>query len=272
MSIATDKNSDKIRLVNLTKLFQTRFQTITAVKDVNMRFAKGDFVSLIGPSGCGKSTVIRMIDDIIKPTSGDIIIDGQTLDPKTRIPTDVIRKIGFIFQQPNMYPWMTVRENVMLPLKVFGLTDPEHERYADELIARSGLAAQRDSYPTELSGGSMQRAGVIRAMVHNPDILLMDEPFGALDEMTRELLNMELLDIWQTTGKTIIFITHSVDEAVLLSNRVYVMGTNPGRVVDEIAIDLPRPRSLDMIVSDQFVKYCEYLTAKIGHVELSEIK
>lgn len=264
--------TDKIRLVNLTKIFQTRFQTITAVRDVNMRFAPGDFVSLIGPSGCGKSTVIRMIDDIIKPTSGEIHIDGEKLDPAKRIPPEVIRKIGFIFQQPNMLPWMTVRENVMLPLKIFGLSGSEWEDYADELIEATGLAPQRDTYPTELSGGSMQRAGVIRAMVHKPDILLMDEPFGALDEMTREVLNLELLDIWRKTGKTIIFITHSVDEAVLLSNRVYVMGTNPGRVVDEIAIDLPRPRNLGMILSDKFVEYSEYLTGKIGHIELSQIK
>jgi NitT/TauT family transport system ATP-binding protein len=264
--------TDKIRLVNLTKVFQTRFQTITAVKDVNMHFAPGDFVSLIGPSGCGKSTVIRMIDDIIKPSSGGIHIDGELLDSKKRIPPEVIRKIGFIFQQPNMFPWMTVRENVMLPLKIFGLAGGEWEDYADELIETAGLSAQRDTYPAELSGGSMQRAGVIRAMVHTPDSLLMDEPFGALDEMTREVLNIELLDIWRKTGKTIIFITHSVDEAVLLSNRVYVMGTNPGRVVDEITIDLPRPRGLDMIVSDKFVEYSEYLTSRIGHVELSQIK
>lgn len=265
-------DTDKIRLVKLSKLFQTRFQTIVAVKDVDMRFGRGDFVSIIGPSGCGKSTVIRMIDDIIKPTSGDIYIDGERLDPAKRIPASVIRKIGFIFQQPNMLPWMTVRENVMLPLRIFGLEGREWEDYADELIETTGLAAQRDTYPTELSGGSMQRAGVIRAMVHKPDILLMDEPFGALDEMTREVLNIELLDIWRKTGKTVVFITHSVDEAVLLSNRVYVMGTNPGRVVDEIAIDLPRPRTLDMIVSDRFVEYSEYLTGRIGHVELSQIK
>lgn len=264
--------ADKIILVKVTKLFHTRFQTITAVRDVDMRFAPGDFVSIIGPSGCGKSTIIRMIDDLIKPTSGDIFIDDRRLDPARRIPAEVIRKMGFIFQQPNMYPWMTVRQNVLLPLRVFGLAGGEWEEHADGLIRSYGLWEQRDSYPTELSGGSMQRAGVIRAMVHKPDILLMDEPFGALDEMTRESLNMELLDIWQRTGNTIIFITHSVEEAVLLSKRVYVMGTNPGRVVDEIAIDLPYPRNLEMIVADRFTEYCEYLTNRIGHVELREIK
>ena len=265
-------SEDKIRLAGLSKIFQTRFQTIIAVKDADMRFAKGDFVSIIGPSGCGKSTIIRMIDDLIKPSSGEIFIDGQPITSYRRIPAGIIRKIGFIFQQPNMYPWMTVRENVTLPLRIFGLTGRDWEDYTDELIDMAGLADQRNSYPTELSGGSMQRAGVIRAMVHKPDILLMDEPFGALDEMTREQLNMELLDIWESTGKTIVFITHSVEEAVLLSNRVYVMGTNPGRVVDEIVIDLPRPRSLNMIVSPEFVRYCERLTGRIGHVELSEIK
>jgi NitT/TauT family transport system ATP-binding protein len=262
----------KIRLVGLNKLFHTRFQTIEAVRNVDMEFAAGDFVSIIGPSGCGKSTIIRMIDDLIKPTSGEIFIDGRRVSPHRRIPPEVIRKIGFIFQQPNMYPWMTVRENVMLPLRVFGLRDPEWARHADALIEMTGLREQRHAYPTELSGGSMQRAGVIRAMVHKPDILLMDEPFGALDEMTREQLNLELLDIWRATGKTIVFITHSVQEAVLLSNRVYVMGTNPGRVVDEIAVDLPRPRNLKLIVSDRFAGYCELLTGRIGQVELSQIK
>ena len=262
----------KIILKNLSKTFHTRFQTIVAVHDINMEFSEGDFVSIIGPSGCGKSTIIRMIDDIIKPTSGQIFIDGQDIVSFKRIPVEVARKMGFIFQQPNMFPWLTVRDNILLPLKIFGLKGREWENYADELIEMSGLSAYSDSYPTEISGGSMQQAGVIRAMVHKPEILLMDEPFGSLDMMTREQLNMELLEIWKSTGKTIIFITHSVEEAVLLSSRVYVMGTTPGRIVDEVAVGLPRPRSLSMITTDEFVGYCEQLTAKIGHVDLSRIK
>jgi NitT/TauT family transport system ATP-binding protein len=176
----------KIILKNLSKIFHTRFQTIVAVQDINMEFGEGDFISIIGPSGCGKSTIIRMIDDIVKPTSGQIIIDGQDISSFKRIPAETARKIGFIFQQPNMFPWLTVRDNILLPLKIFGLRGQEWKNYADELIEMSGLSASRDSYPTEISGGSMQQAGVIRAMVHKPEILLMDEPFGALDLITRE--------------------------------------------------------------------------------------
>lgn len=262
----------KIKIQNLTKVFQTRKQVITAVKDVSMEFADGDFVSIVGPSGCGKSTIIRMIIDIIKPSGGQIFVDGQDITKFKRIPVDVVRKMGFIFQAPNMYPWLTVKENVMLPIKTFKLTGDEWEKYADELIEMVGLTENANSYPTEISGGSMQRAGVIRAMVHKPEILLMDEPFGALDEMTREQLNLELLDIWKETKKTIIFITHNVDEAILLSNRVYVMGTNPGRVVEEVLIELPRPRTLDMINSPEFEEYRLKLTQLIGHLDLSKIK
>jgi len=262
----------KISLEGLMKVFHTRFQTITAVENVNMHFAPGDFVSVIGPSGCGKSTIIRMIADIIKPSSGRIFIDGEEVSSYKRMPLEIIRKMGFIFQLPNMFPWRTVRENVCLPLDVFKLREKEWGEYADQLLEMTGLTAVKDAHPVEISAGSMQRAGVIRAMAHKPEILLMDEPFGSLDEMMREQLNMELLDIWEATGKTIIFITHSVEEAVLLSNRVYVMGTNPGRVIDEIHIDLDRPRKLSMIATEKFIDYCVYLTNKIGHVDLDRIK
>jgi NitT/TauT family transport system ATP-binding protein len=262
----------KIVLKNLTKIFQTRRQSITAVENVNMQFDQGDFVSILGPSGCGKSTIIRMINDIIKPSAGEILIDGKDITEYKRIPKETIRKMGFIFQQPNMYPWRTVKENVELPLKIFGLKGKEWESYTDELIDLVGLTPYKNKYPTEISGGSLQRAGVIRAMVHKPEILLMDEPFGALDETTMHQMNIELLEIWKKTQKTIIFITHSVEEAVLLSNRVYVMGTNPGRVVDEVTIDLPRPRTLEMLSDNRFIEYCKYLTAKIGHIDLSKIK
>lgn len=262
----------KIKIQGLTKVFQTRKQIITAVKDVSMEFADGDFVSIVGPSGCGKSTIIRMIIDIIKPSEGAILIDGQDIAKYKRIPIDVVRKMGFIFQAPNMYPWLTVKENVMLPIRTFKLKGNEWEDYADELIEMVGLTDNANNYPSEISGGSMQRAGVIRAMVHKPEILLMDEPFGALDEMTREQLNLELLDIWKKTKKTIIFITHNVDEAILLSNRVYVMGTNPGRVVAEVSVELPRPRVLDMISSSDFEEYRLQLTSLIGNIDLSKIK
>lgn len=264
--------NQKIKLEGLSKVFHSRRQTITAVRDVNMEIDTGQFVSVVGPSGCGKSTIIRMIDDIIKPSSGKIYIDGQLLNTEKRIPKNVIRKIGFIFQQPNMYPWLTVRENVALPIRIFGLKGAEWEDYVDELMAMVRLERYANAYPVEISGGMMQRAGVIRAMVHKPEILLMDEPFGALDEMTREQLNLELLEIWKKTGMTIIFITHNVEEAVLLASKAYVMSTNPGRIIAEIEIDLPRPRTLEMITDQKFIAYRTQLTNLIGRVDLSKIK
>lgn len=263
---------NRIELKHLEKVFHTRWQDIVAVHDVNMHVKDGEFVSLIGPSGCGKSTIIRLIDDIIKPTSGEIYVDGEEITKYRRIPKEINRKFGFIFQQPNLFPWLTVRENVAFPLTIYGIKGPEWEEYVDELIEVVGLTSYKNAYPVEISGGAMQRVGVIRALVHKPEILLMDEPFGALDAMTREQLNLEMLDIWARMKKTIIFITHNVEEAVLMSDRVYVMGTNPGRIVDEIHIDLPRPRTLKMITDDNFQNYCMNLTHLIGHIDLSKIK
>ena len=166
----------------------------------------------------------------------------------------------------------TIRQNVALTNKIMGNTSKADEEYVDELIEMVGLTPYRNSYPVEVSGGALQRAGVIRAMVHKPEILLMDEPFGALDEMMREQLNMELLAIWKKLGITIIFITHNVEEAVLLSNSIYVMGTQPGRLLERVDIDLPRPRELSMITTRRFSEYEQQLTGLIGKLELKNIK
>ncbi|MHC1773424.1 MAG: ABC transporter ATP-binding protein [Flexilinea sp.] len=262
----------RIKFENVSKIFETRSQEIIAVQDYSMEIRTGEFVSIIGPSGCGKSTLIRMLDGIIKPTNGKIYIDGNQVNGAGKMPKTILRKMGFIFQQPNLLPWYTVRENVALPLRVFGLSGEKWETRVDELLAMVGLSDCADAHPSEISGGMLQRAGVIRAMVHDPEILLMDEPFGALDEMTREQLNMELLGIWKETQKTIIFITHNVEEAVLLSSRIYVMGTQPGRLVATVNIDLPRPRSLKMITQPDFIEYKQQLTRLIGELDLSKIK
>ena len=247
---------------------------VVAVQDFNLHIADKEFIVLVGPSGCGKSTLIRMLDGIIDTTEGDILIDGVkvNLGGKKKMPPEVLRKMGFIFQQPNMLPWYTVRENVALPLRVFGLKGKEWEERVDGLMKMVGLEEYANARPSEISGGMLQRAGVIRAMVHDPEILLMDEPFGALDEMTREQMNMELLDIWQKTNKTIIFITHNIEEAVLLSSRVYVMGTNPGHLVETVTLDLPRPRELSMITQRKFIEYRQKLESCIGEIDLSKIK
>ena len=171
-----------------------------------------------------------------------------------------------------MFPWYTVRENVALPLKVFGLKGSEWETRVDRLMEMVGLQNYANAYPVEISQAQLQLAGVIRPMVYDPDILLMDEPFGSLDDMSREQMDMAILDIWEKTGKTIIFITHNVEEAVLMSSRIYVMATNPGRLSEVVDIDLPRPRCLDMIVSERFIQYENRLTELIGELDLSKIK
>ena len=262
----------KIKFDNVSKIFQTHRQTIVAVKDYSMEIMPGEFVSVLGPSGCGKSTLIRMLDGIIKPTSGSITLDAERVEGYAKLPASMLRKIGFIFQQPNLLPWFTVRENVALPLRIFGLKGKEWQERVDSLIAMAGLEKYKDASPAEISGGMLQRVGVIRAMAHNPEVLLMDEPFGALDEMTREQLNMELMQIWHEKRQTIIFITHNVQEAVLMSSRIYVMGTNPGRLIRTVDIDLPRPRSLEMIVEPEFIEYENEITNLIGELDLSKIK
>lgn len=260
-----------IRLEHIGKQFKTRRQTITALEDVNMEFQPGEFVSIVGPSGCGKSTIIRMIDDIIKPSSGTITVDGITYDNGKSITGDMVRKLGFIFQIPNLYPWLTVRQNLLLPLKILRLKDSAYQDYADELLRMIGLSQYADTYPNQISGGMLQRIGVIRGMVHQPRMLMMDEPFGALDDQTREQLNLELLSIWKQTGMTILFITHNVEEAVLLSQRVYVMASHPGRVTDQLTIDFGGPRTLDLLRTPKFAAYCTQIEHLIGDIELDQI-
>ncbi len=263
--------SAKIKFLNVTKEFRTKRQRIVAVKDYSMDVEDGEFISVIGPSGCGKSTIIRMIANIIKPTSGNIFIDGEDYSRK-KIPKDVLRKIGFIFQQPNLLPWLTVRQNVELPLKIFNVDKKICDERVSYLLDMVNLSDYGNSYPLEVSGGMTQRIGVIRAMVHDPEILLMDEPFGSLDGITREQLNIELHKIWLETKKTIIFITHNVEEAVLLSQKVYVMGTQPGRLTNTVEIDLPADRTLDMINTAVFQDFVTMLTNMIGKLDISAIK
>ena len=239
--------NERIRVENLNKIFETRRQVIHAVKDVNMSIAQDEIVSLIGPSGCGKSTIIRMIDDLVKPSSGKIFVDGVEITAYKRIPKDINRKIGFIFQIPNLLPWLTVRENVRFPLKIYKIADKDSEDYVDELMEIAGLTEYKDAYPAEISGGVAQRIGVMRALVHKPEIVFMDEPFGALDTMMREQLDMEILNICKKMRKTVIFITHDVEEAVLLSDRIYVMGTNPGRIIEEVKLDFEGERTLALL-------------------------
>ena len=231
---------------------------------------KGLLLVVSGPSGCGKSTIIRLIDDIIKPTSGEIYVDGERFE-KT-VPKEVIQKMGFVFQHPNLLPWLTVRQNIEFPLTILGKDPEQYKDYVDRLLNMIGMTKMANAMPSELSQSMLQRVGVVRAMVHKPEILLMDEPFGALDETMREQLNMELLDIWAEYEQTIVFITHNVVEAILLADRVYIMATNPGRIVDCMTIDFPRPRSLDILADKKFLQYERKIIDTIGTLDLSKIK
>lgn len=214
---------------------------VEALRDVSLAVKQGEFVSLIGPSGCGKSTMLRVAADLLRPNGGGVRIGGET-------PRDarVGRQIGMVFQDPALLEWRKVLGNVVLPLELMGVAQQEATDEARTMIDLVGLTGFERAYPRELSGGMRQRAALARAMVTKPTVLYMDEPFGALDQITRDRLNIELLDIVERHSMTILFVTHSIREAILLSDRVAVMSARPGRIVDLFDVDLPRPRHLDL--------------------------
>jgi len=261
-----------ITMEHVGKVFHTHTQDIVALQDINLEIREHELVSIVGPSGCGKSTIIRILDDIIQPTEGAITVDGYPYQLGKPIPRDMVRKFGFVFQSPNLLPWLTVRKNIMFPLTIFRDKDPKWERVADELLEMAGMSEYADYYPSALSGGMLQRVGVLRAMSYQPAILLMDEPYGTLDNMLREQLDLETMRMQKQLGQTIIFITHNVEEAAFVSDRVYVMATQPGRIVNEVNIDLPYPRTLEVMATKQFEEYVQYLIDQIGKIDLSAIK
>jgi NitT/TauT family transport system ATP-binding protein len=215
-----------------------RFGETTALQEIDLEIGEREFVSLIGPSGCGKSTLLRIIGDLIEPTSGTVVVNGK---PARKARTD--RDYGIVFQDPVLYDWRTVAKNVALPLEMAGWSREKRAARVTEMLDLVELAGFEKHRPWQLSGGMQQRVSIARALSFDPALLLMDEPFGALDEMTRERLNMELLDIWQASGSTIVFVTHSIAEAVFLSTRVVVMSPRPGRISEVIPVDLPQPRT-----------------------------
>ncbi len=220
------------------KVFGRGAGTTHALEDVSLEIEPQEFVSIIGPSGCGKSTLLRIVGDLVDPSSGTVTIKGKT-PHQARLDRDY----GVVFQTPVLYEWRTVLGNVELPLEIMGRPRAEWDGRAEAMLQMVGLRAFHEHYPWQLSGGMQQRVAIARALVFNPSILLMDEPFGALDEMTRERLNLELLSIWSQTSATVLFITHSIPEAVFLSSRVMVMSPRPGRIERTVTVDLPRPRS-----------------------------
>jgi NitT/TauT family transport system ATP-binding protein len=213
---------------------------------------QGEFVSVIGPSGAGKTTLLRAIGGLLRPTSGTILVEGILPSESQRR-----RAIGFVFQEPALLPWRTVFENILLPLEL-NTPDGRHSHAeAERLLTAVGLAEFRDYHPHQLSGGMKQRVALARALAFDPSILLMDEPFGALDEMTRTFMRYELLRLWEQSRKTVLFVTHSISEAILLSDRVVVLSGQPGRIVDDVAVALPRPREADVERSQRFFAYAD---------------
>jgi NitT/TauT family transport system ATP-binding protein len=240
-----------IEIHDLDKIYRPRKSApVTALQGISFTVRQGEFVSLVGPSGCGKTTMLKILAGLIPKTSGTARLAGEEIEGSRR-------DIGMVFQAATLLPWRTILENVMLPIDVQRLDKKRYRARARELLEMVGLEGFEDRYPRELSGGMQQRAGICRALVHDPDVLLMDEPFGALDAMTREYMNLELLRIWRESGKTIVLVTHSIPEAVFLSDRVVVMSPRPGRMVELVEIDLERPRQLELMQSDAAGAYVQ---------------
>lgn len=234
---------------------------VLALDNADLVVPTNEFVSVIGPSGCGKSTLLKIVSKVVKPTRGTVLIDGEGIEN-----VDLGDRLSFMFQQPLLMPWRSVFRNVMLPLEVqVGRPTQAHKDRATDLLAKVGLQSTHSLLPHQLSGGMRQRVALARALVTEPEILLMDEPFGAVDEITREALQEELLRIWQETRTTIIMVTHAVDEAVLLSDRVVVMSDRPGRVIDVIEINLPRPRDASVRELNEFHVLVSHLRDLLRH-------
>lgn len=252
-------NDPFIRLSAVRKEFETRGETFLAVSDVTFDVTEGELVALVGPSGCGKTTVLKMIAGLHDHSGGEMQIGGA--DGKG---FSADKDIGMVFQQPLLLKWRKVLENVLLPAEILGLPMAEARDRAKDLLALVGLTGFEGSYPYELSGGMQQRAAIARSLVHDPKVVLMDEPFGALDALTRESMNIELLRIWSESKKTILFVTHGIQEAVFLGSRVIVLTSSPARMAGDIPVELPYPRKLEIKTHEAFGVYTRQIYGLLG--------
>jgi NitT/TauT family transport system ATP-binding protein len=249
---------------NLNLTFETNDGPVHALKDVSLDIKKGEFVSFIGPSGCGKTTFLRCIAGLEAPTSGDISVNGMTPDEARKA-----RAYGYVFQAAGLYPWRTIGGNISLPLEIMGFSKAEQRERVNRVMDLVDLGGFEKRFPWQLSGGMQQRASIARALAFDADILLMDEPFGALDEIVRDHLNEQLLKLWARTKKTIAFVTHSIPEAVYLSTKIVVMSPRPGRITDVIDSPLPKDRPLDIRDSAEFIEISHRVRdgLRAGHVD-----
>ncbi|WP_175640432.1 ABC transporter ATP-binding protein [Metabacillus schmidteae] len=246
---------DTLFIEGVNKVYETQSGTTHALENINLTIREGEFVSIIGPSGCGKSTLLKILANLEKPSSGEIKWEEKSSRDQ----------IGFVFQDSTLLPWKNVLDNSLFPLKVKKMDTRENLERVEYLLKMAGLDSFKKAYPNELSGGMKQRVSIVRSLSFDPKVLLMDEPFGALDAMTRDKMNIELQRIWNETKKTVLFITHSINEAVFLSDRVVVMSPRPGRIDKVFTIDLKRPRTVDVRETLEFVKYVKEIREVLGN-------
>ena len=254
-----------ISIKNLTHIYQSSRQKLTALKDINLEIQKGVFISIIGPSGAGKTTLLKTIGGLLKPTCGTIMID-QVSPLRAREK----KSIGFVFQDPSLLPWKTVEDNLKLPLQLNSNTKQMNPSESAQLLETVGLNEFSNYYPSQLSGGMKQRLSFARALVINPSLLLLDEPLGALDEITRTEMRYELLRVWQTYNQTVILVTHSISEAIMMSDKVIVLSNSPGKILGEFDIQISRPRERNMEQSKKFIEYVSLIKEKLYEGTISE--
>jgi NitT/TauT family transport system ATP-binding protein len=249
-----------VRDVSLT--FETADGKVDALSNVSLQIADGEFVSFIGPSGCGKTTMLRLIADLQQPTAGTLLVNGTSAE-QARLE----RRYGYVFQAPALFPWRTIEKNLKLPLEIMGFSESEQRQRAARYLALVNLTGFERKFPWQLSGGMQQRVSIARALSFDPALLLMDEPFGALDEIVRDHLNEQLLQLWDKTGKTVLFVTHSIPEAVFLSTKIVVMSPRPGRIIDIIECNFPRERTLEIRETPEFLKIAQRVRVglRAGH-------
>jgi NitT/TauT family transport system ATP-binding protein len=248
-SAATGTPERAIEIAGLSLTFETQDGPVQALSSIDLAIERGEFISLIGPSGCGKTTLLRVIADLETATGGSILVNGMS-PQEARLS----RAYGYVFQAPALYPWRSIAKNVALPLEIMGYSKTEREERVARNLELVNLSGFGKRFPWQLSGGMQQRASIARALAFDPDLLLMDEPFGALDEIVRDKLNEQLLRLWDKTGKTVVFVTHSIPEAVFLSTRIVVMSPRPGRIHDVIECGMPRDRTLEIRETKEFIE------------------
>lgn len=259
-----------IRISGLQKTYKTERSTVNALSNINLEIRKQEFVSLIGRSGCGKTTLLRIMAGLVTPTAGHVEIGGRQLWHNEKVDSSVIKRLGVVFQDSNLFPWYNIEENIALPLKLRGMKKSARRERARELAELVGLESFLSNYPRELSGGMRQRAAIARALSDNPELLLMDEPFGALDALTREKMNVEIQRIALATKATVVFVTHDIEEAVSLGDRVVHLTPRPGRIKEIVDVPLARPRAAEIHTSKEFNEVVATLRASLNQEDDDE--